>query len=723
MSLCLSSESNLQSQLLVPVNNCLFFSGRFSYFYRVKLYQSDSLVLSNLRSICLLFMFCWMQSDGAVEIEKNAVWRFYDSPTSPGNQWNKNSFNDFSWKKGAAELGFGDSPATYLASGRTTYYFRKKITLYNAVQYSAFTVNIRRDDGVVVYLNGAEVFRDNLPSGVINSSVQALNNCSDDGGGVLQFVLLPSQFMQGENLLAVEVHNSSPADTDLTFELELTSQLPAQLPVLIRGPYLQSVNASSAIFRWRTDVPTDSKVVFGEGSQFTNTVIDTVMTTEHEVKVSGLFADRRYGYKLGSTAFILQAGNDNYFYTAPLPGSVRPVYCWALGDFGNGSQEQQAVLQSYLNYMDTMRNDVWLWLGDNAYNSGTDQEYSDYVFQVYEQVFRHWNFFPALGNHDYGQSGYLSPAALGTTFPYFDIFHLPRFGEVGGVSSGTEKYYSYDYANIHFITLDSYGAYNFPGSPMYEWLKIDLRRNKLKWVIVNFHHPPFSKGSHDSDTEIEMVNMRLNVVPLLEKYGVDLVLTGHSHTYERSAFMHGHYGLEESFVPENIVQQGLGDSQPYLKDSLHNGTVYAVCGVGGKTSASLMNGYPHNAMVSSFTSVSGSLALMIHGDTLFYKFLKSDGTIADEFSMVKTVDASFYSDDESAEEMIIFPNPAKTIVHIDPGTEDCGILTFYDQQGRVVNTSQVCGKQEIDLRKFQAGVYALEFKSSSKLCTAQLVIN
>jgi hypothetical protein len=257
---------------------------------------------------------------------------------------------------------------------------------------------------------------------------------------------------------------------------------------------------------------------------------------------------------------------------------------------------------------------------------------------------------------------------------------------------------------------------------MYEWLKSDLQRNKQKWVIVNFHHPPFSKGSHDSDTEIEMVNMRLNVVPLLEKYGVDLVLTGHSHTYERSSFMHGHYGLENSFVPENVVQPGLGDSQPYLKDTLHNGTIYAVCGVGGKTSASMMNGYPHNAMVSSFTSVSGSLAIMIHGDTLFYKFLLSNGTIADEFTLIKTVDASFYAEEEPAGGLIVFPNPAITMVTIDPGNNECGTLTIYDHKGAVADIIQQCGKEEYLLKKLSAGAYTVEFKSTTRTSSAQLII-
>lgn len=82
---------------------------------------------------------------------------------------------------------------------------------------------------------------------------------------------------------------------------------------------------------------------------------------------------------------------------------------------------------------------------------------------------------------------------------------------------------------------------------MYQWLLNDLQLNKAKWIIAIRHHPPYSKGTHNSDVEIEMVDMRNNIVPLLERFGVDLVLTGHSHTYERSYFIHGHYGVESTF--------------------------------------------------------------------------------------------------------------------------------------------------------------------------------
>ena len=73
------------------------------------------------------------------------------------------------------------------------------------------------------------------------------------------------------------------------------------------------------------------------------------------------------------------------------------------------------------------------------------------------------------------------------------------------------------------------------------------------WTIVFWHHPPYTKGSHNSDSEIELIDMRLNFVPILEAYGVDLVLCGHSHSYERSKFIDGHYGNSRTFSDGTMV--------------------------------------------------------------------------------------------------------------------------------------------------------------------------
>ena len=135
---------------------------------------------------------------------------------------------------------------------------------------------------------------------------------------------------------------------------------------------------------------------------------------------------------MGSTAVVLEGGTENYFHTAPVFYSEQSIQIWAIGDFGIGSLEQNQVLQSYLNYLGGRRNDMWIWLGDNAYYNGTDQEYGSFVFDIYKNQFKNWNFYPALGNHDYGQSGYLATASLGSNFPYFNIFNLPKYAQCGG---------------------------------------------------------------------------------------------------------------------------------------------------------------------------------------------------------------------------------------------------------------------------------------------------
>jgi hypothetical protein len=89
-------------------------------------------------------------------------------------------------------------------------------------------------------------------------------------------------------------------------------------------------------------------------------------------------------------------------------------------------------------------------LGDNAYDTGTDAEYQAAVFSMYPSILRQSVLWSAIGNHDTAQS--TNPSL---SIPYFQIFNLPTNGEAGGVASGTEKYYSFDYANIHFICLDS----------------------------------------------------------------------------------------------------------------------------------------------------------------------------------------------------------------------------------------------------------------------------
>ncbi len=159
--------------------------------------------------------------------------------------------------------------------------------------------------------------------------------------------------------------------------------------------------------------------------------------------------------------------------------------------------------------------------------------------------------FPAIGNHE----GTLSDAAS-QTGPYYEAYVVPTDGRAGGVPSGTEAYYAYDWGDVHFVVLDSHESPRAVGGAMLRWLDADLASTSATWIVCYFHHPPYTDGTHDSDTESQLVDMRENALPILEAHGVDLVLAGHSHIYERSHLLRGAY--ETPTTTAGIVDHGDG---------------------------------------------------------------------------------------------------------------------------------------------------------------------
>jgi hypothetical protein len=402
-----------------------------------------------------------------------------------------------------------------------------------------------------------------------------------------------------------------------------------------RGPYLQTGTSTGLIVRWRTDTASDSRVRVGTSpTDLTLTFDVATVTTEHVVQVSGLAPQTKYYYSIGSSGQVLSGGDSNTnFLTAPTTGTQQPTRIWVIGDAGTGTSSQIAVYDAYRNFTGGNPTHLWLMLGDNAYNSGTDAEYQSKLFDIYPDMLRQSVVWATLGNHD----GASADSAT-QTGPYYDIHTFPKNGEAGGVASGTEAYYSYDYGNIHFIVLDSQDSSRAVGGPMLSWLQADLQATSADWIIAFWHHPPYSKGSHNSDTETQLIEMRQNVLPILENYGVDLVLGGHSHSYERSKFIDGHYGSSSTFSDATHVKQaGSGrtdDTGAYTKSGVgvsHAGAVYAVAGSSGTTGGGSLN---HPAMYVSLNEL-GSMVLDVNGLTLDAKFLNNNGTVRDYFTLAK----------------------------------------------------------------------------------------
>jgi hypothetical protein len=412
----------------------------------------------------------------------------------------------------------------------------------------------------------------------------------------------------------------------------------AEAATVIRGPYLQMGSHNKIVVRWRTDVATNSSVSYGlcqgKSSCLTWVAVNSTVTTEHEVTLTGLSANTRYYYAVGTTTEILE-GNDasHFFLTAPRVGASKSTRIWVLGDSGTANASARAVRDAYYKFTGSRHTDLWLMLGDNAYQSGTDAEFQAAVFDMYPDMLRKSVLWPTLGNHDGGSANSSTQSG-----PYYDIFTLPKKAEAGGVASGTEAYYSFDYGNVHFIVLDSFESSRSPTGAMMRWLREDLQATDQDWIIAYWHHPPYSKGSHDSDGGGALADMRRNALPILEDYGVDLVLSGHSHSYERSFLLDGHYGTSGTLVSSMILNSG--DGRPsgdgaYEKPSLgpdpHRGTVYTVAGSSGKTSGGSLD---HPVMFVSL-SVLGSLVLNVDRNRLDATFLQSTGAVRDTFTILK----------------------------------------------------------------------------------------
>ena len=396
----------------------------------------------------------------------------------------------------------------------------------------------------------------------------------------------------------------------------------------------------SIVVRWRTAEPAESFVFCGTNHANLNLSFgNTDLITEHQVIVSNLQAQTTYYYAVGDHT-MSQVGNLDYHFTAaPITGSDRPVRIWFVSDYGYYEAQEIPVRDSMFNFAAGSRPaDVWLTGGDNDQHDGSDENDQIAIFETYSNLLQTTPIWPSLGNHDI-----ITPSNPGPC-PFYDNFTLPTNGESGGVPSGSEFYYSFDYGNVHFISLNSiYPEHSVStNTDMLQWLRQDLAATRQPWKIAFWHAPPYTKGSHDSDDPYDisayMVQMRENALPILESYGVDLVLNGHSHVYERSYFLNGHYGYSWELSETNVLDGGDGreggDGNGAYQKRGKRGAVYVVAAVGSSPYGA---GYSqHPAHYLRYEDYAGSCMVDISSNRLDFKFIDTETNVLDYFTIIKT---------------------------------------------------------------------------------------
>lgn len=521
---------------------------------------------------------------------------------------------------------------------------------------------------------------------------------------------------------------------------------------LIRGPYQQSATTHSVKVMWRTSELADGWVKVGDTPESLDRVFTGESAIDHMIEVTGLEPYTKYYYAVGHGDDTLASGIDHYILTNRPYGDTTKFSLWAIGDFGKANEPQRMARNAFHEYHKTNPVDFMITLGDNAYQNGEDSEYQEKVFSRdygYDSIFRFLHYYPTPGNHDYniirGENllDWIDPTL--DEGPYFDIHEMPRNGEAGGVPSGTELYYSYDYGHVHFISFNSelYTWLTSNWSPIKGWLRKDLAENKLPWVVVYFHQPPYTMGSHVSDDfyEIPMLSMRRNIMPILEQAGVDFIIAGHSHVYERSYMVNGHYGKMYSFDPEKHLKDGSSGNpdagEGYKKNELREqSSLYVVVGNSGSYTSDdklPVEMHPVHYFRDGGSDVTGSLVLEFDGGTATGKYINKYGDILDKFSIQKEIGeieipTSVKENYVDLYEMNAFPNPSSdrlTLEFNNPTLAKASIAVT-DMSGKqvILQENTVNGSATVGIdgwSQLPAGTYAVTLNISNKIGTINVV--
>jgi len=269
-----------------------------------------------------------------------------------------------------------------------------------------------------------------------------------------------------------------------------------------------------------------------------------VATSDGDRRVAvlrGLMPGTRYHYRVRAGERVLAQGPLYTFETDAGPAD-RSFNFFVTADVGDTKGRQRRTAESIVAA--DPRPQFGVLCGDIVYGRGSSADYDRRLMRPWMEVLCSIPVWPALGNHDWKSAPQDN---------WEREWYLPH----------NEHYYSFDYANAHFIALDTNDGDVYDRDNQVRWLEQDLEANRnADWIFVYYHHPGITcTYKENNDAVID------NFLPLFDRYRVDVVFTGHAHTYERL------YPIYQGAVVD-------AEQDPRYKDP--KGTIYIVSGAGGK---------------------------------------------------------------------------------------------------------------------------------------------
>jgi hypothetical protein len=444
-----------------------------------------------------------------------STWKYLDNGTDQGSAWRQPAFDDSAWLAGPAQLGYGDRDETTVVGygpnrnrKYVTTYFRHSFDVPDPSRYRGLKLRLLRDDGALVYINGVEIVRSDMPSGKVNYLTLALSNVTgSDEDTFYEFFVDPQRLVVGTNVLAVEIHQSSATSSDISFDLELiTAGAMRKAPYLLFAgdntnmKVLWQLNSTAACtISWGLDM------LYSLGNEQT---LEFGIDHQHAYTITNLTPSTKYYYKVTADTNTFVGS----FRAAP-PSYANHTDLIVYGDTRSYPADHDQVAEAIVSTCaaDSSFQSVIVSVGDLV-NDG-DQE-SDWDTELFNAAYSHLQemlasmpYEVAIGNHE--RSGKL----FSKYFPYPFV--------VG-------RYWSFDYGPAHFVMVDQYTNYG-PSSPQLNWIKNDLASTVKPWKFICLHEPGWSAGGHTNSIRVQSC-----LQPLCEEYGVAILFAGHNHYYARA---------------------------------------------------------------------------------------------------------------------------------------------------------------------------------------------
>lgn len=458
------------------------------------------------------------------------VWKYFPGlaePPGPPGAWQQPGFDDSNWLTGRS--GFGSGEAAAFPHSLIPYhsaYLRRQFDVADAAQVKWLTFRVDYCDGFVAYLNGREIARRNLegaPGTPVPFDRYATNfHYRGNPEELLVDPAVTAGLKPGPNVLAIQVHGVQPNYAAMCLSAEL-------VPNFNRAPYLQNVSSNQAQIIWKTPVPTDTRVLFGPAGALTSESYDASLVTTHVATLTGLAPDTEYHYQVRSAAGVDTVEWPlSSFHTLKPAGPLKFV---VIGDAGWNSLPQYEIADAVRR----TEADFVLEVGDIVYPTFVGTLSDLRVFSVYQEHMSRTPWFFGLGNHD----------LLAGVGHYLEAFYLPTNSVPLAVHAAAltspEHYYSFDHGDAHFTMLFVPFIHQYQlkvGDPQYQWLVQDLAATAKPWKIVLLHVPMASSSLHRFDDMnlngiYDMPETRDVLMPVLSRAGVQLVVAGHEHGYER----------------------------------------------------------------------------------------------------------------------------------------------------------------------------------------------